>query len=152
MIIECIIELNWLCKPIKKVKSSQIAILVLNWVFFPVSIVKFRSWESRTAFYKARPRNHLDWQKKLGSRFNLSFTLKLFPFALQSVIFLQQKVVNTPKMLLIELFVMQDYKVQHPLKQIQIILYLWQHIMTMAIIRKKLKKSVVCLMIYNHIT
>ena len=25
-------------------------------------IVKFRSWEPRAIFYKARPRNHLDWQ------------------------------------------------------------------------------------------
>ena len=35
---------------------------------------------------------------------------------------------------------MQDHKVQHPLKQIQIIFHLWQHIMTMLIIMKKLKK------------
>ena len=36
------IELNWLCKHIEKVRSSQAANLVLNWVkkFFPVSIVK----------------------------------------------------------------------------------------------------------------
>ena len=27
-------------------------------------IVKFNSWKTRTAFYKARPRNHLDRQKK----------------------------------------------------------------------------------------
>ena len=41
MIIEYI-ELNWLCKYIKKIRSSQAAILVLNWVkqFFSVSIVK----------------------------------------------------------------------------------------------------------------
>ena len=32
MIIECIIELNWLCKHIKKLRSSQPAILVLNWL------------------------------------------------------------------------------------------------------------------------
>ena len=48
MIIECI-ELNWLCKDMKKVRSSQVAI-VLNWVkqFFPVSIVnlgKLYVWE-----------------------------------------------------------------------------------------------------------
>ena len=37
------IELNWLCKHIKKIRSSQPATLVLNWVkhqSFPVSIVK----------------------------------------------------------------------------------------------------------------
>ena len=42
LIMECI-ELNWLCKHIKKIKSSQPAIPVLNWVKhhpFPVSIVK----------------------------------------------------------------------------------------------------------------
>ena len=38
-------------------------------------IVKFRSWKSRTAFYKARPRNHLDRQKKPGSSFNVSLDL-----------------------------------------------------------------------------
>ena len=32
-------------------------------------------------------------------------------------------------MLLIELFAMQDYKVQHPLKRIQVIFHLWQRIM-----------------------
>ena len=40
--MECI-ELNWLCKHIKKIGSSQPAILVQNWVkhqSFPVSIVK----------------------------------------------------------------------------------------------------------------
>ena len=26
-------------------------------------VVKFKSWKSRTAFYNARPRNHLDRQK-----------------------------------------------------------------------------------------
>ena len=30
-VTECIIELNWLCKHIKKVRSSQPAIFVLNW-------------------------------------------------------------------------------------------------------------------------
>ena len=38
-------------------------------------IVKFSSWKSRTAFYKARLRNHLDQQKKQGSSFNLSLAL-----------------------------------------------------------------------------
>ena len=40
MIIECI-ELNWLCKHMKKVESSQAAIFVLNWLkqFFSVSVV-----------------------------------------------------------------------------------------------------------------
>ena len=40
------IERNWLCKRMEKVRSSQQAILVFNWVtqFFPVSIVK---WEDR---------------------------------------------------------------------------------------------------------
>ena len=42
LIIECI-ELNWLCKYMKKIRSSQPAIPVPNWVkhqSFPVSIVK----------------------------------------------------------------------------------------------------------------
>ena len=41
MIVQCIIELNSLCKHIKKVRSSQAAILVLNWIkhsFFWVSL------------------------------------------------------------------------------------------------------------------
>ena len=38
-------------------------------------IIKFRSWESRTAFYKARPTNRLDRQKKPGSNFNISLDL-----------------------------------------------------------------------------
>ena len=45
LIMECI-ELNWLCKHFKKIKSSQPAIPVLNWVkhqSFPVSIVKLIS-------------------------------------------------------------------------------------------------------------
>ena len=39
MITECI-ELNWSCKHMKKVRSSQTTILVLDWVkqFFPVSL------------------------------------------------------------------------------------------------------------------
>ena len=42
LIMECI-ELNWLCKEIKKIRSSQPAIPVPNWVkhqSFPVNIVK----------------------------------------------------------------------------------------------------------------
>ena len=41
MIIECI-ELNWLRKYVKKVRSSQAAILLLNWVktIFPLSILE----------------------------------------------------------------------------------------------------------------
>ena len=42
VIIECV-ELNWLCKYMKKVRSSQVVILALNWVktqFFYVGIVK----------------------------------------------------------------------------------------------------------------
>ena len=43
LIMECI-KLYWLCKHIKKIRSSQPAIPVLNWVkhqSFPMSIVKF---------------------------------------------------------------------------------------------------------------
>ena len=36
-------------------------------------IIKFRSWGSRTTFYKARPKNHSDWQKKPGSSFNVFY-------------------------------------------------------------------------------
>ena len=41
-VIECTIELNWLCKHIKKVTNSQPAILVLSWIkqALPMSIVK----------------------------------------------------------------------------------------------------------------
>ena len=39
-----------------------------------------------------------------------------------------------------------------PIKQIQIIFHLWQHIITILIVKKKLKKSVGSLMIYNKIT
>ena len=39
-------------------------------------IVKFRSWKSRTAFYKAPPKNHLDRKKKPGSSFNVSLDLR----------------------------------------------------------------------------
>ena len=38
-------------------------------------IVKFKSWKSRADFYKTRPRNHLDRQKKPGSSFNVSMDL-----------------------------------------------------------------------------
>ena len=38
-------------------------------------IVEFRSWKSKTAFYKARPRNYLDRQKKPSSSFNVSLDL-----------------------------------------------------------------------------
>ena len=45
-VMECIIELNWLCKHIWKIRSSQPVIIVLNWIkqLFPVSIVKRRTW------------------------------------------------------------------------------------------------------------
>ena len=38
-------------------------------------IIKFKSWKSRMTFYKSRPRNHLDRQKKPGSSFNVSLDL-----------------------------------------------------------------------------
>ena len=38
-------------------------------------IIKFKSWKSKTTFYKSRPRNHLDRQKKPGSSFNVSLDL-----------------------------------------------------------------------------
>ena len=40
--MECILELNWLGKHMKMVRSSRPAILILNWIkqFFPESIVK----------------------------------------------------------------------------------------------------------------
>ena len=38
-------------------------------------VIKFRSWESITAFYKARLRNHLYRQKKPGSSFIVSLCL-----------------------------------------------------------------------------
>ena len=43
----CLIELNYLCKHIKKIRCSQSVILVMNWIkqFFPVSIVnKYLGW------------------------------------------------------------------------------------------------------------
>ena len=33
---------------------------------------KFRSWKSRTAFYKVRTKSHLNLQKKQGFNFNVS--------------------------------------------------------------------------------
>ena len=53
LIIECI-ELNWLCKYMKKVRSSQAAILVLNWVktqFFPMSIVNLNMKNSMVILF-----------------------------------------------------------------------------------------------------
>ena len=38
-------------------------------------IIKFKPWKSRITFYKSRPRNHLDRQKKPGSSFNVSLDL-----------------------------------------------------------------------------
>ena len=38
-------------------------------------IIKFKSWRSRSAFYKSRPRNHLERQKKPGSSFYVSLDL-----------------------------------------------------------------------------
>ena len=38
-------------------------------------IIKFKSWKSRTTFYKSCPRNHLDRQKKPGYSFNVSLDL-----------------------------------------------------------------------------
>ena len=38
-------------------------------------IIKFKSWKSRITFYKSRPRNHLDRQKKPGSSFSVSLDL-----------------------------------------------------------------------------
>ena len=55
-------------------------------------------------------------------------------------------------MLLIELLIMQDYKVQQSLKQIQIIFRLWQRITTTLIIMKTLKKPVTRLVVYSQIT
>ena len=40
-----------------------------------INYVKFRSWKLRTAFYKARQRNHSDQQKKPDSSFNVSLDL-----------------------------------------------------------------------------
>ena len=38
-------------------------------------IIKFKSWKSRTTFYKSRPRNQVYRQKKPGSSFNVSLDL-----------------------------------------------------------------------------
>ena len=46
------------------------------------TVVKFRSRESRAAFYKPRRRNHLDRQKKPGSNFNVSLDLTKRPYNL----------------------------------------------------------------------
>ena len=48
-------------------------------------IVKFKSWESRTAFYKARPRNVLNGKKKPGAKsFSVSLDLTKRRYALLS--------------------------------------------------------------------
>ena len=53
--MECI-ELNWLFKHTKKVRSSQAAILVLNWEkqFFPVNIVKPETLQIKKVNYVAK--------------------------------------------------------------------------------------------------
>ena len=38
-------------------------------------IIKFKSWRSRSVFYKSRPGSHLERQKKPGSSFNVSLDL-----------------------------------------------------------------------------
>ena len=51
LIMECI-EFNWLCKHTKKIRSSQRAISVLNWVKhrpFPVYIVKSKIYDNRSS-------------------------------------------------------------------------------------------------------
>ena len=51
LIMECI-EFNWLCKHMKKIRSSQRAISVLNWVKhrpFPVYIVKSKIYDNRSS-------------------------------------------------------------------------------------------------------
>ena len=51
MIIECR-ELSWLCKNMKKVRSSQAAILVLNWVKHSFSLwVSLMNTLSKIPFY-----------------------------------------------------------------------------------------------------
>ena len=60
-------KLNWLCKHIKKVRSSQATILVLNWVktqFFPVSIV------NTTTFWNA-------WDGKNNMNINFAFNISI---------------------------------------------------------------------------
>ena len=57
---------HYISKPyVDKVKNKKVRSL----------IIKFKSWRSRSAFYKSRPRNHLERQKKPGSSFNVSLHL-----------------------------------------------------------------------------
>ena len=57
---------HYIGKPyVDKVKNKKVRSL----------IIKFKSWRSRSAFYKSRPRNHLERQKKPGSSFNVSLDL-----------------------------------------------------------------------------
>ena len=70
LIIECL-ELNWLCKHIKRIRSSQPAIPVLNWVkheSFPESIVKGYLRYKTTLCHKAvrdvQLMNFFIWKKK----------------------------------------------------------------------------------------
>ena len=57
---------HYIGKPyVDKVKNKKVRLL----------IIKFKSWRSRLAFYKSRPRNHLEQQKKPGSSFNVSLDL-----------------------------------------------------------------------------
>ena len=57
---------HYISKPyVDKVKNKKVRSL----------IIKFKSWRSRSAFYKSRPRNHLERQKKPGSSFNVSLDL-----------------------------------------------------------------------------
>ena len=75
VIMECI-ELNWLSKPMKKIRSSEAAILVLNWVkqFFQC-IVKccwyyfqylvFQGWQQINECTHLETRNFTVWIKYL---------------------------------------------------------------------------------------
>ena len=88
LIMECI-ELNWLCKHIKKIRSSQPAIPVLNWVkhhsFLPVSILKeflmfqeriWKAWSTKVlkhycfikliAYFKSIKKSSLVWKRASG--------------------------------------------------------------------------------------
>ena len=57
---------HYIGKPyVDKVKNKKVRSL----------IIKFKSWRSRSAFYKSRPRNRLERQKKPGSSFNVSLDL-----------------------------------------------------------------------------
>ena len=61
--IDCV---HYIGKPyMDKTKNKKVRSLV----------IKFKSWKSRINFYKSRPRNHLDRQKKPGSSFNVSLDL-----------------------------------------------------------------------------